>query len=161
MFLHDENHLVGFAGLPTDINPYLDSFGEARPVAGDILPAPGTYEITFDTRSAAAAGPFSFRYWVNDTTPPKLKVLSTSGGEIAVSITDLGAGVDPESITATLDGHSVLQHFAGGRLTVPAAPGKHLLIVTASDYEELKNMEDVAPIKPNTATLRTSITVRS
>ena len=81
VFAGDENHLVGFTGLPTDLNPYLETFGEARPVAGVVLPAPGTYEIVFDTRSARRAGPFTFRYWMNDTTPPRLHVLSTSGAE--------------------------------------------------------------------------------
>ncbi len=160
VFAGDENHLVGFAGLPTNINPYLDSFGEERPVAGDILPAPGTYEIVFDTRSAKAAGPFTFRYWVNDTTPPKVSVLSRTGGKITLSITDKGAGVDPESIKATLDGHNVIDHFADGVLTIQASPGRHLVIVTASDYQELKNMEDVAKIEPNTTTLRRSVVVQ-
>ena len=34
VFAGDENHLTGFTGLPTDLNPYLETFGEARPVAG-------------------------------------------------------------------------------------------------------------------------------
>jgi len=29
VFEGDENHLVGFTGLPTALNPYLESFGEA------------------------------------------------------------------------------------------------------------------------------------
>jgi hypothetical protein len=160
MFAGDENHLVGFAGLPTDINPYLSTFGEARPVAGDILPAAGTYEVVFDTRSAAGAGPFTFRYWMNDTTPPKLRIVSTAHGRITVSITDSGAGVDPESIQATLDGHSVIERFRRGRLTLNTSPGRHLVIITAADYQELKNMEDVAPIKPNTSILRRTVVVR-
>ena len=59
VFAGDENHLTGFTGLPTDLNPYLETFGEARPVAGVDLPAPGNYEIVFDTRSASRAGPFT------------------------------------------------------------------------------------------------------
>ena len=159
VFAGDENHLVGFPALPTDINPYLSTFGEARPVAGAILPVAGTYEIVFDTRSAVGAGPFTFRYWMNDTTPPRLRILSTAHGRVTVSVTDSGAGVDPESITATLDGRSVIEHFGDGRLTFATSPGRHLVIVTASDYQELKNMEDVAPIKPNTSTLRRTVVV--
>ncbi|HEY4349001.1 MAG TPA: S8 family serine peptidase [Gaiellaceae bacterium] len=159
MFARDENHLVGFTGLPTDINPYLDSFGESRPVAGDVLPAPGTYEIVFDTRSKQAAGPFTFRYWVNDSRPPKIHVVSTGGKSIRLSVTDAGSGVDPDSIKATLDGHSVLEHFVDGHLSLPASRGGHLVIVTASDFQELKNMEDVAAIKPNTTTLRIHVHV--
>jgi subtilisin family serine protease len=159
VFAGDENHLVGFTGLPTTLNPYLSSFGESRPIAGAVLPAPGYYDIVFDTRSATKAGPFTFRYWVNDTTPPALRVLSTAGGKITVAITDRGAGVDPDSVTATLDGRIVDKTYADGRLTLPATPGSHLLIVTASDYQEAKNMEDVPAIKPNTATLRRTVVV--
>jgi subtilisin family serine protease len=160
VFAGDENHLVGFPGLPTNINPYLDSFGEARPVAGDILPAPGTYEVVFDTRSKSAAGPFTFRFWVNDTKPPAVKVISTAKATITVAITDPGAGVDPQSIKATLDGRSVIERYRDGRLTLPASKGHHLLIVSASDYQELKNMEDVAKIKPNTTVFRRTVIVR-
>jgi hypothetical protein len=160
VFAGDENHLTGFTGLPTDLNPYLETFGETRPVAGVDLPAPGNYEIVFDTRSANRAGPFTFRYWVNDTTPPKLHVVSTSGRKIVIAITDGGAGVDPFSVRATVDGRSIQLHYSHNRLTLPAGRGRHLLIVTASDYQELKNMEDVAPIKPNTSTLRRTVTVR-
>jgi subtilisin family serine protease len=160
VFAGDENHLVGFPGLPTNINPYLDSFGQQRPVAGDILPAPGAYEIVFDTRSVRSAGPFTFRYWVNDTTPPKVSVLSTVNDTITLSIIDHGAGVDPQSIKVTLDGHNVIEHYRDGRLTFQASQGRHLVTVSASDYQELKNMEDVAQIKPNTTTLRVSVVVR-
>ena len=159
VFDGDENHLVGFAGLPTNLNPYLSSFGEARPVAGAILPVKGTYEIVFDTRSPARAGPFTFRFWIDDTTPPKLRIVSTKGSRIAVSIADHGAGVDPVSVRATLDGHSVTERFRHGRVVISASRGHHLLIVSASDYEELKNMEDVAPIKPNTTLLRRRVVV--
>ena len=160
VFAGDENHLTGFTGLPTDINPYLETFGESRPVAGVDLPAPGNYEIVFDTRSASRAGPFTFRYWIDDTTPPTLRVTSTSGKKIVVAITDGGAGVDPYSVQATVDGRSIQLHFTDNRLTLAVGRGRHLLIVTASDYQELKNMEDVAPIKPNTSTLRRTVTVR-
>jgi subtilisin family serine protease len=155
----DENHLVGFPGLPSNINPYLSSFGEARPVAGAILPSNGTYDIVFDTRAGVRPGPFTFRFWSNDTTPPQVRVLSRTHGKIVVTIFDHGAGVDPESVRATLDGRTVPHTFRHGRLTMSASRGRHLLIVSASDYQELKNMEDVAPIKPNTTILRRRIVV--
>ena len=160
VFAGDENHLVGLAGLPTNINPYLQSYGAPRQVAGAVLPAPGKYEIVFDTRSAKLAGPFRFRFWVNDVTPPTVHLVSTGGRRITIAISDAGAGIDPTSVGATLDGHSVTARYRHGRLVIPAAAGRHLLIVTASDYQELKNMEDVAPIEPNTTTLRKSVVVR-
>jgi subtilisin family serine protease len=160
VFAGDENHLAGFAGLPGNINPYLSSFGESRPVAGAVLPAPGNYEIVFDTPSAAQAGPFTFRYWLNDTTPPRIRVLSTQAPTITVSLSDAGSGVDPESVAVSLDGRSVPSQLLDGVLTVDATKGTHVLVVTASGYQELKNMEDVAGIKPNTATLSRTVTVR-
>ncbi len=35
-------------------------------------------------------------------------------------------------------------------------PGRHTLTFTASDYQETKNMENVARILPNTRTVRTT-----
>src|SRR6185312_382216 len=49
----DENRLTGNAGLPLVINPYLDSFGASRPVAGAIRPGPGSYDVVFETPVAA------------------------------------------------------------------------------------------------------------
>ena len=155
----DENHLVGYAGLPQTLNPYLKTFGQARPVAGAVLPAPGTYDIVFDSRSAAAAGPFQFRFWKNDTTPPRLRLISAKRSSVVVAVSDTGSGVDPHSVSATVDGHAAHTRFVNGKLTFGATPGSHEIVVTASDYEELKNMEDVAKIKPNTATLTRTVVV--
>jgi subtilisin family serine protease len=160
VFAGDESHVAGYAGLPQALNPYFKSFGETRPVAGAVLPAPGTYDVVFDTRSKAVAGPFRFRFWVDDTRPPTLSVLSTTHGAVVVWVRDAGSGVDPQSITATIDGRAATLRFKDGRLTLRASPGRHQLVVTASDYQELKNMEDVVKIKPNTATLRRTVLVR-
>jgi len=54
----------------------------------------------------------------------------------------------------------VTAHWRNGLITINAARGRHLLVLRASDYQETKNMEDVAKILPNTATLRISVTVR-
>jgi subtilisin family serine protease len=154
----DENHLTGYVGLPINLNPYFESYGERRSIAGAILPAAGAYDIVFDTPKVARAGPFTFRYWVNDSSPPRLRLVRGRPGTITVSITDAGAGVDPRSITAAVDGRRVRTLFANGRIIVRAAPGRHKITVQASDYQEAKNMEDVHGIKPNTATLsRTAI----
>ena len=160
VFAGDENHLAGYPGLPINLNPYFQSFGESRPVAGAVLPAPGNYEIVFDTRSEVRAGPFQFRYWVNDTTPPQLRVLRSAPGTIAVSITDAGSGVDAQSVKVTVDGRTAPVHIKDGKLVLLASAGSHQLVVTASDHQELKNMEDVAKIKPNTATLTRTVVVR-
>ena len=154
----DENHLAGYPGLPVDLNPYRAHYGQRRQIAGAVLPAAGPYSIVFDTRTAAAAGPFVFRFWVDDRTPPTLRLLSRRGA-IVVSASDAGAGVDPDSIAATLDGHPVTARYDGSTIRLAAAPGRHRLVLAVSDYQEAKNMEDVPPILPNTATLRASVIV--
>jgi subtilisin family serine protease len=159
-FPDDEHHLVGYTGLPLDLNPYRGSYGDSRRIAGAILPAAGTYDIVFDSRSASAAGPFRFRYWTNDVTPPQLRVVSARNRRIVVSATDAGAGVDPASISAAVDGRAARATFASGRITITAAPGRHRLQLTVADYQETKNMEDVPRIRPNTRTLTATVTVR-
>ena len=52
--------------------------GLRRRVAAVVLPAGGTYDVVFDSTNAGGR-PFTFRYWVNDVTPPKLRVRSTRG----------------------------------------------------------------------------------
>jgi subtilisin family serine protease len=158
VFGADENHLAGYPGLPQDLNPYRLQYGQARQVAGAILPADGTYSIVFDTRSAALAGPFTFRFWINDVTPPKLRLLSTRGA-VVVSATDQASGVDPVSIATTVDGRTVRPTWDGTHVRIPATPGRHKIVVTVSDYQETKNMEDVPPILPNTSRLATTVTV--
>jgi hypothetical protein len=44
--------------------------------------------------------------------------------------------------------------------TMGLRPGKTTLVVSASDYQETKNMEDVGPVLPNTRTLRATVTLR-
>jgi subtilisin family serine protease len=160
-FPDDEHRLVGYTGLPLDINPYRGSYGNARRIAGAILPAPGAYDIVFDTRAAGGAGTFRFRYWTNDVTPPTLRVVSARNRRIVVSATDAGAGVDPASIAASVDGRAARATFASGRITITAPSGRHRLQVVAADYQETKNMEDVPKIRPNTRTLAATVTVRS
>jgi hypothetical protein len=163
-FAGDEDHLVGYAGLPVDLNPYRRSYGTRRKIAGVVLPTPGAYDLVFDTRSVADAGPFTFRWWVNDTAPPSLRLRSTRGG-VLVAAADAGAGVDPDSIAATLDGRSVKAVWRGGTIRLAARPGRHRLVLQVADYQEAKNMEDVLPaggrssVLPNTATLRAAVTV--
>jgi subtilisin family serine protease len=78
----DENQLVGYTGLPFDFNPYRDLFGRSIPVVAAILPAAGNYDVVFDTASAATAGKFTFRFWLNDVTPPTVKILGYKRGQV-------------------------------------------------------------------------------
>ena len=155
----EEDHLTGYVGLPMDLNPYRTTYGKRIGVAGAVLPAKGYYDLVFDTTSASQAGPFSFRYWVNDTTPPKLKLLKSTHSAIHVSATDAGSGVDPTSVVAKVDGKTVHAAWKKGVFTIPASPGRHSLQLSVGDYQEAKNMEDVPPVLPNTATLKASVRV--
>jgi subtilisin family serine protease len=154
-----EDHLAGYTGLPLDLNPYRATYGRRVRVAGAVLPAAGAYDLVFDTRSARDAGKFTFRYWVNDVTPPRLSAAIVKR-TIVVRATDAGAGVDPSSVVALLDGKQVHATWRAGAFRVPTAAGRHTLVIEVGDYQETKNMEDVAKILPNTATLRVNARVR-
>ncbi len=154
-----EDHLAGYTGLPLDLNPYRKTYGAGVPVAGVVLPASGLYDVVFDTRTAADSGAFTFRYWVNDVTPPALRLVSSRGG-ILVSATDTGSGVDPSSIAATLDGKAVKASYVSGKIRIAAGKGRHRLVLSVADFQETKNMEDVVRILPNTRTLTATVRVR-
>jgi subtilisin family serine protease len=155
-----ENHLAGYTSLPLDLNPYRKQYGQPRKVSAVVLPTAGWYDVVFDT-AGGSGGPFTFRYWVNDTKPPRLAVRSAKGS-IVVSAVDTGAGVDPSSIVATVDGKKAAARYsaASGSITIAATRGRHTLVLGVADYQETKNMENVPPVLPNTATLRTSVVVR-
>jgi subtilisin family serine protease len=157
----DENRLVGIAGLPVNINPYVDEFGDARPIAGAIRPAPGTYDLVFDSRAAKGAR-FTFRFWVDDQRPPTARLLGATvrAGVIRVRVSDIASGVDPRSIHATVDGNAQRVRLTNGIATVDvrgSGRGTHALVFTVSDYQEAKNMENVTRILPNTRVLRATI----
>ena len=162
----DENRLVGDTGLPIDTNPY-SNFGKLEPVVGAVLPAPGTYDIVFDTPTGARAGAFTFRFWINDTTPPKVELLTRIVGAteaLRLAVTDAGAGVDPASIQVTVDKTLSDFHYRGGVLTIPPqrlARGTHTVSVTVADYQETKNMEDILNgATPNTRLYSSRFVVR-
>jgi subtilisin family serine protease len=153
-----EDRLAGYTAMPLDFNPYRRAYGLRRRVAAVVLPAGGTYYVVFDSTNLGGR-PFTFRYWLNDVTPPKVKLRATRGS-IVVAATDAGSGVDPSSIVATVDGKRVATRFGSGTIRIAATKGRHRLVVTVSDYQETKNTEDVARILPNTATLRATVNVR-
>jgi hypothetical protein len=158
----DENRLVGYTGYPVNLNPY-QNYGAVEPVVGAVLPAAGDYDLVFDTESEASSGAFTFRFWVDDTTPPAIRLVGRSGRTLHVRVTDASSGVDPRSLTASVDGHAASVRWRGDGRADVVAPlvrhGRNTLAFTASDYQEAKNMEDVGPVLPNTRTLRTSFRV--
>jgi subtilisin family serine protease len=162
----DENRLTGYAGLPVAHNPYLEEFRSSVLAAGALSPIPGEYGVVFDSASRDGAGSFTFRYWVNDVTPPTLRVRSrtvANDNPVQVVAEDSGSGVYPDSILATIDGDQVPAIFRRGVVSVSTrgfAPGRHRLRLRVSDYQESKNTENVARILPNTRWLVATITIR-
>ena len=162
----DENRLVGNTSLPYNLNPYLRIFEQPIRAAGAILPAAGAYDVVFDTPSARASGAFTFRYWLNDTTPPRV-VLRTravrGGADVVLAATDAGSGVDPQSLVVRVDGQEQRARFQRGRILVDTSDlrrGRRALYVQVSDVQESRNMEQVAAILPNTRIVRTTFVVR-
>jgi hypothetical protein len=163
----DENRMTGTAGLPINIDPYRDAYAVNEGVAGVELPAAGSYDAVFDTPSGGHPGPFRFRFWVNDTKPPTVRLVGArvaTGKPITVRITDAGSGVDPHVLVATLDGKSATTSFdpVKGLLTISTeavAPGTHELAIQASDYQEAKNMESTGPVLPNTRFFKATVRV--
>jgi subtilisin family serine protease len=160
----NSDELTGLTALPINVNPYSDNYDQTEPVAGALRPGPGTYDIVFDTPSRAAAGKFRFRFWIDDTTPPRLRVLSRKEGLLTLQISDRGSGVDPTSIEATSSGRQLGVAFDShsGKAIVNVqslGPGRHTIFVSASDRQESKNDENAGRLLPNTATLQVSVSV--
>jgi subtilisin family serine protease len=164
----DENRLTGFAGLPIRINPYQPGFYGIEPVVGVFRPLPGAYDLVFDTHSRRVAGPFTFRFWVNDTTPPSARLLNrvaARGGSLRLAVSDRGSGIDLALMYARVDGgfrritYSPARHRA--TIDLGGLPrGRHRLAFTVSDHQETKNSEDAHKTLPNTRRLATSFLVR-
>jgi subtilisin family serine protease len=162
----DENRMVGYTGLPASLNPY-EQFGRPEPVVAAVLPDPGTYEFVFDTPTGGKPGAFRFRFWVNDTSPPSIRLLdrtTIAGRLLRFSVRDSGSGVDQRSLRVTVGGKPFpFFTYSGGVLslwTKKLRAGKQFVTVTASDHQETKNMEDVGPVLPNTRVLRSTVTLR-
>jgi hypothetical protein len=147
------------------VNAYFSDYGERMLAAGVDLPARGGYDVVFDSPSAKGAGTFRFLFWINDTTPPSVRLLThtiSSGASLRLRVSDRGSGVWPGSLSATIDGKRARVRFDGRVATVAAAlpRGVHRLSFSASDWQETRNTENVYRILPNTRTLGARIRVR-
>ena len=168
VFAGDEDHLTGYPALPLNLNPYVTGFLRRQLVVGAIRPAPGSYDVVFETRSARQAGPYGFRFWIDDTTPPRVRLHSrtlVAGAPLRLTVTDAGAGVDAASLLALVDGEPFQIEYEPktGEVEIDLdslGPGRHSLLFQVSDYQEAKNMENVAAILPNTRELRAVVAVQ-
>jgi subtilisin family serine protease len=162
----DENRLVGYTALPASLNPYQE-FARPEPVVAAVLPAAGTYDFVFDTPTGAKPGAFTFRFWVNDTSPPSIRLLDrkTGAGQLLrYAVRDSGSGLDRSSLRVRIDDKPFpFFTYSRGVLSIRTTilpPGRHSVTVTASDHQETKNMEDVGPVLPNTRVLHARVTLR-
>ena len=163
----DENRLAGYTALPIVLNPYLDRFQDPIAVSSVTRPAPGSYDIVFDTPSGSGAGRFAFRFWIGDVAPPRIRLIdrsATVGGRMRFSIDDgKGSGLELNSVQIEVDGAGQRTKYVGGTHTFFASGfsrGTHTLQVTAADYQELKNNENVTRILANTRVFHARFRVR-
>lgn len=166
----DENDVQGMPGLPINVNILSFGFGFIVEAAGALFPSQKAYYVSVDSNSdpftgASLAGQYLLRSWVDDVTPPRLRVLTrrvTSGRPLlAAIVTDQGAGVDPLSLIINyrqiLLGAAFYDPVSGLALFpipsgAPAIPrGRTPSVWLGSDYQEAKNIDQAGEnILPNT-----------
>jgi hypothetical protein len=169
LLARNENRLAGQTALDLVENPYLDRYHDRVPVSGMLLPEPGRYYISVETRPGSRPGAYRLRTWVDDTTPPTVRVRSHvlygTAPQLQLVVRDAQSGFDPSSLSVTVDGHQPGHVSASGsNVSVDLgqlSPGRHHVRISAADYQEVKNSEnaDQQPL-PNTRVVRATITVR-
>ncbi len=175
----DENDVQGYAGIPTDVNSLTFDSNVDVGAAGSQFPRLQRFYVSVDSRAdpftgASQNGSYLLNAWVNDLTPPSLRILTTriTAGRplIVAQAIDLGSGVDPLSLVigydralvgaSEYDPSSGLAIFGIPTAAPRFAAGRTRLALEASDYQEAKNIDTVGDnILPNTAFLSTRLTV--
>jgi subtilisin family serine protease len=170
----DENDVLGYAGIPVNVNGQLPDFLYSIGAAGGVFLPPGRYYVSVDSgrdlfTGRSLAGRYTLRSWVNDVRPPTVRIItrSLSSGRptVVAKITDARSGVDPmalqlffgpsqrrSSVGATLwDPATGIAAFSIPREVPPLAAGPQFMQVVASDYQEAKNIntDSDSPL-PNT-----------
>ena len=138
--------------------------------AGAMFPRQKAYYVSVDSGSDIFTGEhlpgqYVLRSWVNDVTPPTLRVLTTRVARgrptIAARVLDSGAGVDPLSLAigyhGVLVGAAAYDPVSGLALfPIPTqAPkldaARTTMVFQASDFQEAKNVNTTgANVMPNT-----------
>ncbi len=171
--------MQGYAGTPTDVNALTFDANVDIGAAGAQFPRLERLYVAVDSRAdpftnTPLKGKYLLNSWVNDVTPPFVRLLTTrvTAGRplIVAQAVDLGSGVDPLSLVLNynkaLVGASAYDPATGLVVFgIPAAApklnvGKTTSIVEASDYQESKNINTVGnAIYPNTSFVQSKITV--
>ena len=175
----DENAVAGQAGTPVDVNNLSAGFKDDVGAAGVELPRAQTYYVAVDAprdpfTGKLLGGSFTLRSWIDDVTPPTVRLLTThvSAGRptIVLRATDAGSGVDPASLTIGYGGMLVdaaEYDPVTGLAVVPLPRGAPALAagttrtrIRVSDFQETKNVDTSGPsIFPNTRFARAQLMV--
>jgi subtilisin family serine protease len=170
----DENDVLGYAGIPVNVNGSLPDFLYSIGAAGGVFLPPGRYYVSVDSghdllNGRSLAGRYTLRSWVNDVKPPTVRVLtkslSTGHPTVVAKITDAKSGVDPHSLqlffgpstrrssvgAILFDPATGIAAFSLPREALPLEAETQFMQVVASDYQEAKNIntESDSPL-PNT-----------
>lgn len=170
----DENDVLGYAGIPVNVNGSLPDFLFSVGASGGVFLPPGRYYISVDSgrdlfTGRSLAGRYTLRSWVNDVKPPTVRIitkqLSTGRPTIVAKVTDAKSGVDPHALQFSFgpatrrtsvgalmfDPATGIAVFSVPREAFPLEPGAQFMQIVASDYQEGKNIntESDSPL-PNT-----------
>jgi minor extracellular serine protease Vpr len=168
----DENDVMGYTGLPVNVNGYLYSYRADVQAAGIQYPLQGQYYVAVDSgvndfTGQSFAGQYLLHSWVNDVSPPigAFWTTTVSAGRptIVARTLDLQAGVDPLSLVFaygnTLVGAAAYDPSSGYAIfPLPASvptlkAGSPQTVFVTGDFQEDKNVDqagDISSILPNT-----------
>jgi minor extracellular serine protease Vpr len=175
----DENTVQGFAGTPVNVNALTYDYLVNVGAAGAAFPRQQRFFVSVDSGSdrfngVSRAGHYMLRSWVDDVTPPSVRLLTTrvAAGRptIVLQSLDSQSGVDPVSLTVgyrgILVGAAAYDPLTGVAVfplpvTTPLLKsGSVTLRFVSSDYQEAKNIDTVGPsIMPNTRFAHASVQV--
>ena len=169
----DENFVLGYAGIPVNVNNQLPDFAYSIGASGGVFLPPGRYYVSVDSgrdpfTGRSLAGPYTLRSWVNDVRPPRVELItrtiSSGRPTIVARITDDKSGVDPLSLqllfgrelglsvgATSFDPATGIAAFSIPREERALDPGTQFMRIVASDWQEAKNIdtESTSPL-PNT-----------
>jgi minor extracellular serine protease Vpr len=167
----NERDVQGYAGTPINVNELMFDFSIDIGAAGASFPKVQRFYVSVDSGSddfthQSYPGSYVLRSWVNDVRPPRIRLVTrrvTAGRPTIVArVIDKGAGVDPLSLViayrgvlvgaALYDPTSGLAIFPLPQQASAIPKGRTRAILSASDYQESKNVNSVGDdILPNTA----------
>ena len=169
----DENDVLGYGGIPVNVNGQMPDFLYSIGAAGGVFLPPGRYYVSVDSgrdlfTGRPLAGAYVLRSWVNDVKRPTVKLLTRTMSRgrptIAARVTDAKSGVDPLSLqlffgrqlenavsATTFDPATGIATFSYPREETALLPGPAFMRIVASDFQEAKNIdtESDSPM-PNT-----------